>query len=469
MKRVPPSHFALILIILGAWYLRLKGLTFQSYWHDELISAWRSNPTRSMREVIELTTWIHPPLHQLMLWQWYALLGYNEYVGRLLSAAIGVLGVSSIYLLGKELGGKRTGLVASLITALNIYHLYYSQEVRQYSLLFLTATLSYLYLTKTLRTRTTSNLVLYIICTTLMVYTHYYGLVLFATQAAFIMLHLLTVEKHRRKIFRQGIIAGVLILTLYSPTFIYILRQLERPRRVAVSPSPDFFIKFFKIYIENPYLITLFTTLLLVAFGILIFSNDTKRKQAVTLLYGWVLIFYMGAYVGLKVAADYPHLTGRYTIGVLPALIVLVAMGWEAMKDNTFKAILIISIIVMSLTHLFVDTRYYSTVTKQQWREITQKIIARDDSLPLYGWKRSSVKFYNVYLQQFGSERRVVPVGQLRDDPEDLSCFWLLDAHGKLFIETGETDQYPIFEIERLTGLEAVAVKYATSEGGCQE
>jgi len=483
-KKFTLTHLFFILIILAAAYLRLKDLTFQSYWHDELLEAWNSAPEYNLKEVIGLTSIYNPQpyLSYIVLWGWYKVFGYTEFSGRLLAALVGVLGVAAVYSLGKELANRRAGLVASLITGLNIFHLYHSQEVRNYALFFLLATLSYLYFARTLRTRSLKDLLLYITCTELALYTHYFGVILFGSQAAYTLLYLLFDSRftaagtpaYRRftghywqRMVKLGLAAGVTIVLLYLPMInrLHYLSQWEKKARTV--PRPDFFVQYFREYIANPYLIYLFTALLLFTFFLLVTSNDHKRKRAIALLYSWVFISYAGAYIGLNVAVTSTHMKERYTIFVLPAFVLLFAIGLDAIRERTFKAMLIISIVVMSLTHIFIDVGYYSTVTKQQWREVTQELIDRDDLWPLYGVKNSSVRLYEVYFRLLGSNRSITRVTKLEGDLHGLSCFWLLDAHWYLFTETEDMDQYPIIEVERISKLEAVAVKYATYEGGC--
>jgi mannosyltransferase len=69
-------------------------------------------------------------------------LGRSEFVLRLLSVLVAAGTIPLCYLLATELFGRRTGLVASLLLALNVFHIRYAQEVRSYALLVLLVTLS---------------------------------------------------------------------------------------------------------------------------------------------------------------------------------------------------------------------------------------------------------------------------------------------------------------------------------------
>ena len=147
MKEFIKQHIILIGIIVTlivALVLRFKGLTFQSHWLDELFSASVSNPSHTFFSMYDTTVSdVHPPLYQTLLWVWYHVFGFTEFAGRALSATIGTLGIYAIYLLGKEFFNKEVGLYAAIIATMNYFLIYYSQEVRSYSLLFLLSTMSY--------------------------------------------------------------------------------------------------------------------------------------------------------------------------------------------------------------------------------------------------------------------------------------------------------------------------------------
>jgi uncharacterized membrane protein len=69
----------------------------------------------------------------------------------LFSVLIGVLGLVAMYALGREVGGRKAGLAACFFTAINWFHILYSQEVRFYGLLFLFTVLSYLFFIRAYR------------------------------------------------------------------------------------------------------------------------------------------------------------------------------------------------------------------------------------------------------------------------------------------------------------------------------
>lgn len=133
-------------ILLIALALRLYRLGDANLWWDEALAVW------AVRKGLGgVTLWtasdVHPPLFFWSLWAWVQAFGESEFALRLLPALFGVFTVAVVYLLGRLVGGELTGLLASLLTALSRFHVWWSQELRMYVLAGLLGTLSlYLFL-----------------------------------------------------------------------------------------------------------------------------------------------------------------------------------------------------------------------------------------------------------------------------------------------------------------------------------
>lgn len=174
--------FVISLVVFASCF-RLYGLTFQSMWLDELLSITHSAPDGGIAEPIRfaMTRDGSPPLFNILLWIWRSTFGTAEYPAKVLPALFGILGVLSMFFFGKELFSVKEGIYASLVTAILPFHIYYSQELRPYSLLFLLCVLSYYLLIKFLKLRSLRWGLPYVLTTSCMLYTHYFGfLVLFA-------------------------------------------------------------------------------------------------------------------------------------------------------------------------------------------------------------------------------------------------------------------------------------------------
>ena len=139
-------------LTLLAAALRFATLGVQAYHHDEIVTA-----SRVLRgdffHAMEAVGFSEsaPPLYYVLAWVWTQLTGTGEFGLRSLSALAGVATVPVAYLLGAELRGRRCGIVAAALVAVNPMLIWYSQEARGYALVVLLTTLATLYFVRALR------------------------------------------------------------------------------------------------------------------------------------------------------------------------------------------------------------------------------------------------------------------------------------------------------------------------------
>ena len=125
--------FVVVAATLAAALLRLPGLRHQALWEDEGYSMLLAH--RSPAAIIEgVRQDVHPPGYYLLLHGWMGLFGCSVVACRSLSVLAGVATVPLVALLGAALAGRTAGAVAALLLAFSPLHMYYSQEIRMYSL-----------------------------------------------------------------------------------------------------------------------------------------------------------------------------------------------------------------------------------------------------------------------------------------------------------------------------------------------
>jgi mannosyltransferase len=189
----------------GAALLRFATLGVQSYHHDEIVTAGRilgSDFGQAMNAVGYSES--APPLYYALAWFWTQLTGTGEFGLRSLSALAGVITVPVVYLIAIELRGRRAGLMAAALVAVNPMLLWYSQEARAYSLLALLCAVSLLYCVRALREGGRRNYVLWGVASALALATHYFALFPLLAEG-FLLL--------RRRGFRESL-AGLGIILL---------------------------------------------------------------------------------------------------------------------------------------------------------------------------------------------------------------------------------------------------------------
>lgn len=202
-------------IILFAAVIRIYHLDYQSLWLDELYSIIPADPQKLLSSIIETSKHDQPPFFYLYLHYVFTLFGYNEYVGRLACTFVGMLGIVAIYFLGNECHGKSVGLFASFLTAVSFFHVYYSQELRFYTMTFLLSALSYLFFIRAFKNDRIPDFIFYSVSTVLLLYTHFYGIIIFVSQAI-IFLILLRYRRDSRFIV-YSVLSGIVIALAFIP------------------------------------------------------------------------------------------------------------------------------------------------------------------------------------------------------------------------------------------------------------
>lgn len=164
--------------------LRFATLGAQSYHHDEIVTA--SRVLRSgLGHAMDAVGFSEsaPPLYYALAWLWTQVTGTGEVGLRSLSALAGTATVPVAYLLGAELRGRRAGLLAAALVAVNPMLLWYAQEARAYALVVLLGAVSLLYCARLLRGGRRADAVGWGVASGLALATHYFALFPVAAEA----------------------------------------------------------------------------------------------------------------------------------------------------------------------------------------------------------------------------------------------------------------------------------------------
>jgi mannosyltransferase len=127
-------------VVLLALLLRLPFLT-GSFWLDEAAQAMES--ARPLSEQLNIAADFQPPLIHLLTYVSLRISTAEWWVRTVAALIPGLLTILITYSIGKKLHSGMTGLVASLLLATSSFHIFYSQELRPYSLPTLWAVLSW--------------------------------------------------------------------------------------------------------------------------------------------------------------------------------------------------------------------------------------------------------------------------------------------------------------------------------------
>ncbi|HTT95064.1 MAG TPA: glycosyltransferase family 39 protein [Solirubrobacterales bacterium] len=179
-EEAPARRWALAAALVGltvaAAAIRFVPLGVQSFHHDEVITIMRVIPGSFGHMLHEVkSSESNPPLYYMLAWGWAKEFGRSEWGIRSLSALLGTLTVPVGYAIGRQLSGRRVGLVLMAILAFCPMLIWYSQEARSYALLVLFGALSFLFFVRSLDTRRGRDLGLWAVASALALGSHYFA------------------------------------------------------------------------------------------------------------------------------------------------------------------------------------------------------------------------------------------------------------------------------------------------------
>ena len=123
----------LIAILLISLVVRVLGVYTEDIWPDEGLTLHNAN-----KPLIENIKWslslAYFPLYHMVLSWWVKIFGLGELSARSLSIVFGVLSVYMAYRIGNLMFNKKVGIYSAIILGVSPFNVFYSQEVRVYSL-----------------------------------------------------------------------------------------------------------------------------------------------------------------------------------------------------------------------------------------------------------------------------------------------------------------------------------------------
>ena len=193
MNRTTSSYtwgMAVGAITLLALALRLTGIDGPSFklWDDffalrlavkdvaEIIHTLAHQPFDAYQE-------FQPPLYYILVHSFLGF-GHSDEAARLTCVIAGTLTIPAMYCLGRRLLDRPTGLVGALLLAVSVYHIEYSQQIRNYAFFLFLCTWSMNFFAAWLLERDRRALVWYALTVAGMLYTSYMSVSVVASQAA---------------------------------------------------------------------------------------------------------------------------------------------------------------------------------------------------------------------------------------------------------------------------------------------
>ena len=342
-------------ILMVGTVLRLCKWNGYSFWHDEILwlMVSRKHLMVTLKENIYL---LKPPLFKVLVYIW-TYFGQDEFTLRLLPSIFGILSIIAIYKMGEVLFDKKVGLIAAFIIAISPFHIYYSQELTDYSLTMFLALCSMYYFVNSLEKNNIYSWINFIVFTTLSLYANYISVFLLAATIFFFLASYIK-YKHLAK---RWLLSELLIVLLYFPWIIRFPLQLyfiSSPflHYDWISKGSLFHViqalRLFNVGYNANFITQTFAALLffpLVFIGIVSYAKkETRRIMFLTLwLFGPMILSVLFSKI-------VPTFSYRNFILSLPAYYILVAAGAVKLKRFFYLSLpFFITLSVLSLSNYY--------------------------------------------------------------------------------------------------------------------
>ena len=347
------------LIILLGVILRLIFIDKpDGLWNDEYISWQIASVPFGIDFFKAVFSQCHMPFYYLYLKFFMNIFGNSDLILRLTSVLTGVISIPVMYKLGKEYDEK-TAWYCTIFTAVSAFLIYFSQEVRLYSVLFLFSALCILFTIRYIKFQNIKNLILCIIFNFFVLFTHTIGFVFVFFNLIFISINI----KSKKTIciiwstitLLTGMLSPLIIKILSTRTFsqwwghfsvskiCFLFTDYFSPVITNITNAPDNFF-----YAPELALYMIIPTIISVVFIYNALKGNTLNKQLFCLCASVLFVL-----IAVSLTGKLVFLT-KYTIEIYPILILLACNGATVYKNRILKNILLIIYLIVSLGYILI-------------------------------------------------------------------------------------------------------------------
>ena len=355
-----------------ALLLRLPNLEGKSLWLDEISSL-------TFARMDWHTFWTLVQQHEANMLAYYLLLrawvhlGDSQWIAKLLSIIFGVATVPGIFALGKELYGRRVGLISAVLLTVSACHVRASQWIRSYSLMLLLLVLSSWFLARALEKPTFRNSSLYVLTSALAVYNHFYAVLVLGTQIVSVLLLC-----PRTVAWKRILLSWIPLAFLLFPAAAYVLFRNTGQLDWILPPHPRELLHWavFLAGAGGTGVAYILLAICLVLGAIAAHAIRRSWSAPVRSLENWRLAFpflWLILPVAIAFLASYakPVFFFRYLIICLPAFVIIVARGIVAWRPSCLRSGVLATALCLSLVTVVLAYR-----TEEDWAGSMRYLLA---------------------------------------------------------------------------------------------
>ncbi|MFN2608700.1 MAG: glycosyltransferase family 39 protein [Acidimicrobiales bacterium] len=295
-----------------------------------------------------------PPLYYVLLHAWMSVFGTGTIAVRALSGVFSVASFPLVWIAGRRVGGRRVAAAATLLFAASPFAVRYGTETRMYSLLTLLALGGWLAMGDLLRRFSWSRALAVAGVTAALLYTHYWSIYLLAVAAGVVVRR--AFKGPRRDEARRALgamAAGGALFLPWAPSFLFQLRHTGTPWAGAATPRVLFDTVFqFAGGFWDPGFVLGLLSWLLIVFALFGRPVDGRRIELDLRTRPEGRLLFLAGFGTLAVAVVAGAVTRsafavRYASVLFPFLLLLVALGTEALADvRVFRATVAVAVVL---------------------------------------------------------------------------------------------------------------------------
>ncbi len=376
------KYLYLLGIVIFGLILRLICINkADGLWNDEYVSYMISAKPFFNGFLDGIKSQCHMPFYYLYLKFFMSVFGQSDILLRLTSVIAGVAAIPVMYFIGKE-KDNTLAYLCSGFTAISSFLIYYSQEVRLYSILFLFSALSLLYTIKIIKNPVRKNFILYILFNFLILFTHTIGFVFVFFNLIFLSLNLY--EKFKdviKKVWICAFIGGLILSPLVINVFMtesfsqwwghfsiarigFLFTDYFSPVLTNLTNAPDnlFYMPKLAIYMFIPALIAIFgiiKSLINNKFNIQLFS---------------VALFTTIVLIIASISGKLVFIT-KYSIEIYPILIYLACYGIQTVNKKWVKNSVIVIYCLLSVWYLIRSPQSAPKIRRAEGHKIVADLL----------------------------------------------------------------------------------------------
>lgn len=328
-----------VISIIIMTYFMIKYASTQSFWEDEL--KW----TIGFFDGLRITEMIHKllesgynlPLFYLIMYPIYQIAPFGEVFLLIPSIIFIIIGIIIVAKIGKKLGEPfLVCIVILLLCTSKTLLISCAWEFRPYALLFCNSALVLLTFINKINEPTKKNIIIYGICSILLLYTHWFGALLLALYGLIDMI-LFFRKKSKIDWIISYIIAGV----AFIPWMYLMFKTHTNDLTNYWAWVPQLTTPFNSIYYllgESKFLLTVFAIgclLIVGSFGYNLLKKKSEKKQNIWLL---ILLSIIWVFTIIVIYSIYINPNGslyvlRYFIVILPHLFLITSYSYIKVAD----------------------------------------------------------------------------------------------------------------------------------------